>query len=233
MSNKIKALGLALFAAFAMSAVAASAASAEEFHSEVEHTILMSKSIGNQVFTVDSGELECKKVSLNEPESTIGPEASTTDEVTVTPEYSECVKKGTSTQLFPDFAANECDYRFTSETDATEHAQVHIECAGEETEGGQGVIITATIFHLNCVDVPPQTVGGQGNGSGVHYTNTGAGAGRTIDVEATISEEIHYTQTGVCSTSGDPETYFNGSYTGTVEVEGTDTEEEQVGIWKG
>jgi hypothetical protein len=228
MSNKLKAFGLVVVAAFAFSAVAASAASAHEFHSEAEHTILDSGSIGVQLFTTDAGGLECKNVSLNEEESTIGPEKSVTNEVTVTPEYEECVKEGTETKIFPDFKTNKCAYVFTSETDATEHAQVHIECAGQSTEGGgPGVLIKATAFKVNCVDVPPQTVGGQNNGSGVHYTNTGAGAGRTIDVEATIGEEIHYTLTGVCGEG----TTFNGTYTGTVEVEGTDTNEEQVGIW--
>jgi hypothetical protein len=228
MTSKIKALGLALFAAFAMSAVAASAASAEEFHSEVEHTILMSAGNNNQVFNVDAGELVCTEVALNEAESTIGPEEATTSEVTATPEYDNCSNGSVALQV--DFATNGCAYVFTSETDETEHAQVHIECEGKDTESGpEGIRITATIFHANCVDVPPQTVGGQGNGSGVHYTNTGAGAGRTIDVEATIGEEIHYKETGVCGS----ETTTNGSYTGTVEVEGTDTNEKQVGIWKG
>jgi hypothetical protein len=227
MNGKLEALGIALVAALAIGALAAPAAQAHEFHSEVEHTILMSESKSPPTFATDIGELECGNVSLNEAESTIGPEASTTDEVTVTPEYEECVKAGTTTRVFPDFATNECGYVFTSETDATEHAQVHLECLGESTEGGQGVLTTATVFKLNCLDFPPQTVGGNETGSGVHYANTGAGAGRTIDVEATIGEEIHYTETGICGS----ETKFNGSYTGVVEVEGTDTNEEQVGIW--
>jgi hypothetical protein len=229
MSNKFKAFGLALVAAFAIGAVAASAASAHEFHSEAEHTILDSESIGIQLFRTDAGNLECKKVSLNPAESTIGPEESTTTEVTATPEYEECKKEGTTTKVYPDFATNKCAYVFTSETDANGHAEVHIECAGEETEGGQGVIITATAFKLNCVDVPPQTVGGNNTGNGVHYTNTNNQGGNTrdIDVEATIEDEIHYTQTGVCGSG----TKTNGDYTGTVTVTGTDTNEEQVGIW--
>jgi hypothetical protein len=229
MNGKLEALGIALVAALAIGALAAPAAQAHEFHSEVEHTILMSESIGSQVLTTDAGQLECGKVSLNEAESTIGPEASTTDEVTVTPEYEECVKAGTTTQFYPDFATNECAYVFTSETDATEHAQVHIECAkgGDTEEGGPGILTRVTVFKLNCLDFPPQTVGGNETGSGVHYTNTGAGAARTVDGEATVEKEIHYTETGVCGS----ETKFNGSYTGVVEVEGTDTEEEQVGIW--
>jgi hypothetical protein len=229
MNSKLEALGIALVAALAIGALAAPAAQAQEFHSEVEHTILMSKSIGAQLFSMDVGNLECKEVSLNEAESTIGPEASTTGEVPATPEYAECVKAGTSTGVYFDFATNGCGYVFTSETDATEHAQVHIECAngGDTEEGGPGILTRVTAFKLNCLDFPPQTVGGNETGSGVHYTNTGAGAGRTIDVEATISEEIHYTQTGVCGEG----TKFNGSYTGVVEVEGTDTNEEQVGVW--
>jgi hypothetical protein len=217
MNGKLEALGIALVAALAIGALAAPAAQAHEFHSEAEHTILMGEAKTVQTFSFDSFAVECKSASLDEEHSTIGPETATAEEVTVKPEYEECLKEESSTNIFSEFG--ECGYVLTGETNETGHAQVHIECASE----GDKIDFTATAFKLPCVDIPPQTVGG--NGSGVHYTDTGEGSSRSVDADATVSG-IHYTLTGVCGS----ETGENGAGSGTLELTGTNTAEEPVAV---
>jgi hypothetical protein len=214
MINKIKALGLAMVAVFAMSAVAASAASAHEFTSSVDNTTLMGEATTPQVFNTTVGELECSAVSLDEANSTI--EGTTAETVTARPEYSGCVKAGTSTKIYPEFG--ECGYVFTSET-TEELAEVEIECPNE----GEEVEIKATGFKLGCVNVPPQPV------TGVHYIDatTGTGTG-DIDVVANVSG-IEYNEKGVCGSGHGEE----GTYTGTVTVQGTDANENLIEIMSG
>jgi uncharacterized protein (DUF58 family) len=67
MNRKFKALGLALAAVFAMSAVAASAASAAEFHSNKKHTILHAGQTTTHTFTVGSGfgSITCTTAEFN------------------------------------------------------------------------------------------------------------------------------------------------------------------------
>jgi hypothetical protein len=70
MIRNLKALGLALVAVFAMSALVASAASAAEFHSEGENTTVSASQTTVQVFKTTAGEVTCAKASFSGTQAT-------------------------------------------------------------------------------------------------------------------------------------------------------------------
>ena len=220
MSHKLKALGLALFAVLALSAVSASGASAagELFHAETAHSTLDFTQDGNgtttglQVFeTTIEGALECTGVSGS---ATLT--ASTVTQVTATPVYSGC-KKGS---LNTDVKMRSCDYLFTSEITPT-HAQVHIQCATP----GDHIQVNGTILgsEVACVKIPAQTP----TGGGVTYHNIGSGTTREVTITATVTG-IEYTEVGAC---GSNTVANDGKYTGNVLVTGTNTAGEHEGVW--
>lgn len=87
MTNKLKVLGLALVAVFAMSAVAASAASANQFMSEGGgSTTVTATQVGEHVFTVDGASVTCEVATF----SSVGEVASPATSVKVSPNYEEC-----------------------------------------------------------------------------------------------------------------------------------------------
>ena len=222
MSHKLKALGLTLFAVFALSATMASGASAAEelFHSEVTNTTLVASqdgeitsSTGLQTFHTTLGKLTCGKVS---GQVTIA--AKTVEEVTIAPTYEHCEKEGVKT----DVHFETCDYLFTSKkTTGATHSEVHIKC----TKAGDHIRINATILgsQVACAEVPAQTP----TGGGVTYHNIGTGTTREITITATVTG-IEYTEVGACGKS----TVANdGEYTGNVLVTGTNATKEHVGLW--
>lgn len=220
MNRKLKALGLAFVAAFAMSAVVASGASAAEtFHSDGHHTILDAESIGaaGQVFKTTVDTLKCTGVSVdgttNETE---------THELTATATYSGCSAVGL--KLTTRVTMTTCDYKFTStlvEHTGQKHAEVHIECTNPEDE----IDIEALFLgaYRQCVKVPPQTP----TTPGVTYSNGGSGSTEDIVVKATV-EGIKYTEVGIC---GSNTVHNDGTYEGEVTVKGTDTEGNHTAIW--
>jgi len=216
MNRKLKALGLALLTAFALSAVSAAGASANgehEFHSEVDHTILDVHG-GLQVFTTTPGNLTCETVTGDATTTT-----KTVNEITGTNIiYSGCERDdGVKTHV----KMRSCDYKFTSE--GTPDAPVHIECA----TAGDEIRINATFLgaEIACVRVPAQTP----TGGGVSYETIGTGPEREITADVTVSG-ITYTELGICS-HGEVTTTNNGTYNADFTVTGTDTEEKQVGVF--
>ncbi len=218
MSNKLKVLGLAFVAIFAMSAVAASAASAAEtFHSDGHPTTLTAEAKTNQVFTTTVGKVTCTAVSLDNTTIT----AEETHEITAHPTYTGCTGPlGITIRV----NMTSCDYNFTS-TRTGEHAQVHIECATT----GDEIDVRKEIFGVEseCIRVPAQTP----TGGGVTYTNGEANGIRDVVVKATVTG-IKYTEMGGvgCGTAG---TVVNdGTYTGEVTVKGdNDPGGEPTSIW--
>jgi hypothetical protein len=219
MIHNLKILGLGLVAMLAMSAVAASGASAS-FSSTDEHTFLTGSAITEQEFRVTAGKrgFICKKVGLNTNTSTILEADKTAEQVTVGPEYSEC--RGVEPEV-PIITVNpqNCHYLFTDETNATEHAPVHVVCANDNEE----ILIKATALGVACAAVPGRNTANVGNGvnqnlTGVHYKNNG----NHIDVEATVTGITSTTQGG-CKEAGQPDTHNNGIYNGSVTVSGHNT----------
>jgi len=205
MIRNFKVLGLALVAAFAMSAVVASAASAD-FRSESDHTIITGTQGVPNTFTVTAGTTHCGTATF-EGTST----ETTSSSITITPTYENCriTNFGVET-VNATVDMNGCHYLLTTT------GQVHLEC---NTGLGSAVEVTAP---LCVITVHPQTV------SSVDYANIGSGTTREVRVTATATG-ITYTQSATCP--GGNNTYHNGTYNGTVTATGEDTNRNHVGIW--
>jgi len=135
MNRKLKALGLALVAISAMSAVAAPGASAvigeHEFHTEGP-SVLTGRNIGNEKFAVGTaGTVECTTSAFESTQA--GTEVSShtfkSDTLTVTPRYTGCTFGGQPATV----NFNHCAYVLDSDTttgnpDGGLHANVEIEC---------------------------------------------------------------------------------------------------------
>lgn len=233
MTRNLKALGLALVAVFAMSAVAASGAQAESFHSHAEHTTLTAKGTSDQTFTItNSLSFTCKKMSARGDitGTASGGGLFTNANATVRPFYEEC--KASNGDVV-NVTTTGCHYRLNAETDANGHGKAFIEC-------GTGAIKINDPSNGCTVSIPT----GEPTEKGVHYTNEANGGGtneETIAGEATVTG-IHFTSNFICQLGGVPkegnETHYVGSFT--VEgfkYESGNTEEgyvhgPQVGIFK-
>jgi hypothetical protein len=226
MNRKLKALGLALFAAFAMTALYASAASAALHHitstSKSGTTHLTAKADTDQKFFATTSdatrEVNCKKINLKKGTATFT--GTETTEITAGPEYSECTAKQGGESFSAKVTFGECHYLFTGETttDVTgnQSATVHINCP----EGKPGPVVDVTIFNLTCIEVTPnQTL------EGVTYAKdeTIGGAGK-LTLDAKVHGIVSRT-TGPCKGEGDPEEHTDGLYEGKATIEGfEDTE---------
>jgi hypothetical protein len=219
MKRNLKALGLALVAALALSAVAASAAQAANHHVTVgtAPAIVTAKDTVNTKFEITGGE---HNVTCNTTlyEGTLP--LTTNTEVTVTPTYSECkvdelltTWSGSPPSENGKLDFNHCAYVLTGDTDVNGDAPVHVECAKKEgTEEDTEITINYKIFGETCtVHVTPQTPK-----KGVHYTQNG----EKIKIEATV-EGIKYHETHLGHPFCPPDhTGEDGTLKGTVEAEG-------------
>ena len=221
MTRNLKALGLALVAVFAMSAVAASAASAEvQFHSEAEATIT-AHSYTTPVFSTPThGTVECEVFNAD---ATIGAEA--TNDLSATAEYlTPCTVEQGGTPLEAHVHMNECYYTFTTapgeeiEPGHKYKGSVHIKCPAEK----QIEVKVTFLGERNCLDIGEQTP----TTPYVDYTNTGEGSTRDINLISTV-EGIEYTLTGPCGSG----TFNDASYSQEVTLTGEDEEKNHIGIW--
>ncbi|HEX7278554.1 MAG TPA: hypothetical protein VF255_02915 [Solirubrobacterales bacterium] len=204
MTRKLKALGLALVAVFAMSALSAASASAIEFHSAVAHTELRAEQhAGEDTFTVNAGTVRCSHVTYAGTES-----FATSSFQTVTPTYTGCRAFGfVSTTI----DTNGCSFHFSSNGQS-----FSIFC-------GAGNPMAVTAF--NCW----VTVGTQLNAGFVVHTNQG---GTPIDVTVDMNiTGIKYTQHSKSFPGCTNGTFTNGTYTGSATMQGFNTVGEQIGIW--
>jgi hypothetical protein len=229
MRLKLKALGLALFAALALSAVAAAGAAAQDehtFHTSAGQTAHLTASATNdQIFkgqTGDTKEFVCKKVDIVTGTGTLTDGSS---EITAGPKYEECKawpegtgEGKTSAAAFPEFTT--CHYLFkgkTTEGNPTggKHATVGIKC----TTAGDKIDLKVTALKLPCVEIPEQEIP-----DAVTYTNIEdpKTTKKAIEVHATPHAiKVRTPNTAACPTaSGKEEIHTNGTYTGTVAVTG-------------
>ena len=215
MTRNLKALGLALVAALAMSAVAASGASATPFHfgsDHSDHVILAgTQHAGEDVFTTDAGTVRCNTATYS---GTINEADTATNEVSVTPAYSNCKAFGF---INVPIHVNGCQYKFTAITKegSNYEGKVDIVCPGNP------ISITAPGCEV--------TVGSQNALGSITYTNVGSGTTREVTVDVNISG-IHYYQhdTGITCTTG---TKTNGLYVGSGLVTGRNAAGTHVGLF--
>lgn len=216
MNRKLKALGLALLAVFAMSAVAASGASAAQFHAEQEPVILTSDNDTAHVFTYGLGSVTCTTTTFDTTVAT-----KTTSSITVTPVYGGCEFLEEPAEV----KVNSCDYTFTADTTG-EHAPVTVTCGAKPIE-----VVVPTLG--NCT----LTVGSQTTTNGVRYTNGGSGTTRDVTVDVTAKVAVTRDNPGnnflcgLLSASGTGE--YKGSTTLTGFADNGGTEGARIGIeWK-
>lgn len=152
MTSNLKNLGLALIAAFAVSAVVASGASAagEKFHCAKEQCILTATSETEKQHDIVKDNLGNELACHGSYQGNTT--AKTVDEITLVPAYSECTGGHSVTN-------EHCAWIFKSSTDANGHAKTKLECAA----GGKLIVHTS----VGCtLTFEPQEVE-----QGVHYVN--------------------------------------------------------------
>jgi hypothetical protein len=204
MSIKLKALGLGLLAAMAMSAVAvvnAGATTGGHFTSEMNHTTIQGIESGNhQLHFVKEGGSEGERIGCINDSYSGTVTAATVTEIQITPSWSTCKTTGSATHF--EIHENGCSFKFTVRTNpGTEHNTVHLECPP-----GNAVVIT----HPNCtITVPAQTV------TGVTYPSDGAGGITLNSTVKNITTEYHG---GICVFLG---TSHKSEMVGSVAIHGT------------
>lgn len=187
--HKLKVLGLAFVAIFAMSAVAASAASAATFMSEgnVNAKVSADQISGEEhIFSVEGNKVECETAHF----ATAGFVASPSEKITVHPEYSGCTAFGFVNATVE---TTGCDYVLNA------NGPLAVSCSGTSE-----IVITASTCQAK--------VASQSLASGLSYTNNGGG---TVTVSANVSG-ITATKTKdgfLCPFSGTG-TVSNATYTG-------------------
>ncbi len=201
--RNLKALGLAVVAVFATSAIAATAAAANQFHSASVNTTVTIATKPTQVLLLEEGGPKIQCV-LTGGSGTVS--AQTVTEVTFAPIYSNCSSPiGEKTEVI----MNGCQYLLTIK--ATENlGPVHIKCP---TEKGVQKQIDITFkfmgFSLCTYHAGEQTPKGNSD-----YTNNGV---NRIFVQPT---QFETTMTRQGSPECGSETISTSTYTGQVEVKG-------------
>jgi hypothetical protein len=200
MNRKFKAVGLALVAVFAMSAMIASPASATEFTAAKYTTTFHGEQPAGQkhVFEVNGANVECNTATFS------GQIAGPTTNLTVTPNYGGaggCTAFGLNATVT---VPSTCDFVFHTEASGL-NGTVDVECTGAP-------ITIDTALNTCNTHVASQT-----GLKGVSYKNNG----EHVDVDAKVTG-ITATVTGtfLCPVVQKTETYKNASYTGTVTVKG-------------
>jgi hypothetical protein len=193
MRGNLRALGLALLAAFAMSAVIASATQATpntQFTTSEYNSVIYGAQEGtppdgtNFLETTPGRKTECH---VAEYEATL---TAATSALTVTPHYAGCVASGVSTNV----DLNGCHYKFAPgtavDTTTVTGGKVDIICpAGKD--------IKVTIGPGICeIHVPAQTglTNTTAGVSGVTYTNEGVGAASFVTIDVNVNN-LTYTET--------------------------------------
>jgi hypothetical protein len=229
MTRNLKALGLTLVAALALSAVAAQAASAAtdtiKSGSKSGTTFLTAEAAsgeaGDQVVETTTGEhksIICGKINFKTSFS-----GSSVSEFTAEPVYSECwwwkTKEGGTTTKTADteklssafFNTQGCHFNFATETTkgnltGGEHALLKI----KNKENCEHLSTTVTALKIPCFEVPTEQ-----QSHGIRYENLGTSP-ETLKVKITAHglESTTVNSTACPTKSGENETHNNTSYVG-------------------
>lgn len=215
MTRNLRALGLALLAAFALGALAVSAASAHTFKSENAPVTLHATQVSNQTFTVTGHSVVCKNATFHGSSTNKANET-----VTLSPTYTNCTFGELEAAVT---VPSTCNFVLHSATPTTNMALVDIEC----NHGGPIVINVGGICEIRIGDTHPPTMTTVNQGlSGVKYTNI-AGNGTTtreIEVEATVDNVSDVVIGSLCFLGGlSTGTHTNAGYRGNARLTGTET----------
>ena len=205
MSSKLKALGLGLLAALAVSATAGVNASAEvsgHFVVDGTHaTVVASESGAHRIkFSASglTGAVECLENSYS---GVIG--SQTVAGFTITPTYKTCRTEGSATHNVT-ITTNGCRYTFKA-TEKT-HATFWFLCGDQFLE----------IHHPNCtIKIPELT-----NLSGVSYTTVVENGKHALTADFTVENIPVQYEAGICTFLG---TNQKGAMKGSLTLKATDT----------
>jgi hypothetical protein len=230
MTRNLKALGLALVAAFALSAVMASGASAKtaQFTTQAGTVHIDGAQVETDKFFIGTKELTCTTANLKGTAE--GPEQST---VTLTPTYETChaivTILGFKVTRTATVTMNGCDYVFqaTKETNETPYsADLTVTChEGNEIEihvyknsaepHSEEVLCTYDIHHQTITDA-------------IQLTNT-KDANGVMDIHAHVNANVTLTNTIESATCGTGEN-LNAKYEGTDTLRATNGNEEYIDL---
>jgi hypothetical protein len=192
MTRKVKALGLALVAVFAMGALVAQGAQAHEFKAASAPAVITGEfdpgpPASKDVFTIEEGaglSVSCESGKFEGTQAT-----SPTPSLTITPTYGSttaptgCVAAGAAATVH----TQHCAYVFSGTTNEAGDAAVEVECEGaSENE----ILVTVPALGVTL------HIAAQKPGGGVHYTNVETGGHKEVTVTAT-AKEIKTTCTGL------------------------------------
>ena len=224
MIRNLKVFGLALVAAFAMSALVASAASANAaswFTSDGDWTTLSGTQGGTpDTFTTHAGTLSCSSATYTGSTS-----ATTTTTMKLAPSYSGCSLSPLPGHAIIDM--NGCEYEFHTDGQETTggvpngkfKTETTIVCPTTTSPSHVTHDITVTV---TLTGIPKCTIHieEQNLGTGIVLTNAGGGLSAAVSFS-----NIKYTQTagtgeGKCTTTT---TTSNGGYSGSATISGQNT----------
>jgi hypothetical protein len=232
MTRNLKVLGLALVAMVAMSAIVAQAAQAkfDTFRTYPGGNAFVKIGVDptapKQEITLVPGGFTLTCEAFSTTGATISDKAT---EVTGEPHYGNCKNSlGGEAELNSDG----CHTKLTSETDANEHAEVHLICgseAGATSPNGPGIT-------LKTAGATITITGGQ-TLRGVHYSNTTTAPffeqerHMEITISTTVEKQVHFTCSPAftCGIAGIPTSGTEGTIKGKKTMSGKEDQEGQEG----
>ena len=207
MTRKLKALGLALVAVFAVSAVMASGASANDLFtsdSVNEKTIITGNQTTKLKFTILGQPIECEVVHFEGTQS-----GDKVNDITLTPKFEKCTYNGSAAQT----TLNNCKLTITSETNATGHNVVHIVDCPTAAPWEFHTIVGGATCTLTIIEQTP--------GEGVKFTNETTGPKKALIMHLTMKVKIH-SASGVlaCKALAGTSPVYTGTFTFTGKEDG-------------
>lgn len=166
MNRKFKTLGLALVAAFAMSAVVASAASAANFTASSYPASGSGGQTTQHKFTVQGQTVTCNTASFT------GSLTEASETITITPAYGNCTAFGF---VNAKVEMNGCDYDFNAGNGST--GSVVIKCP---TESSITIVASTCTVHIPGQTPGTNTVDYKNEAGGVLVTSTVSGVESTV-----------------------------------------------------
>lgn len=221
MSTKLKALGVGLLAAMAISGFTvmnASATTGGHFTSDVDHAIIKGFEGPGAVHKLEFSiagltPIVCEEAAYH---GTVPLGVTTVEHVTVTPTYGKCLTTG-GTPGEVNVTPNGCEYTFKIGKKATTHNTVSVVCpAGKVIE----------VHHPSCtITVPAQNLNGVVYHTVVEKVN---GVNKhAITLASTVGGITSHFHGGICNLLG---TTHVGELNGSATVKGFDTAGNQVNI---
>jgi hypothetical protein len=232
--NRLKVLGLAFLAIFAISAISGTAAEATEFHSEIKETFIFGEQEGENVFTTTAGTIKCKVVTEDSLVAQVAEGGSgtnwTRESWAVQPQFKECKGFGQSAVVAnpPAKTLQACDTIKNGKTKATTYTGTPLPAPGGNDTACE---VKAEIAAGNCSVVVNQQTPTTPTLTFANTTFEGIGAVKVTSGVSGITYTVEGAKGSIC---GEPGVHTDGKISGNTILRGyksgTHTKAEQVGI---